>query len=179
MFVFSCQHFLIRRMKQAMGLAGREPGGFFPEPWSSDRPGGVCGIRPPRHRRVPGTDVWRKGCRRAAGSQGAGMGAPLCSLLPLRPQTWPGLADRCPHAPEEPFPGFQQLWLQPFSPSPTLPGSQLPADTGGQASARATAAHGPTQLVRPASWLRHRGGRPSPSSCHHTRGTSPRGDESS
>lgn len=39
------------------------------------------------------------------------MGAPCQSLLPLGLQEWPCYVDRCPHAPEVPFPGSQQLWL--------------------------------------------------------------------
>lgn len=41
MFVFFCQHFLIRRMKQAMGLAGCKPGGIFQCPGALTSPRSV------------------------------------------------------------------------------------------------------------------------------------------
>lgn len=71
----------------------------------------MCRIRPSQHRRAPGTAVWRRGCRRAAGSRRAGTGAPCCSLLPPELRAWPGFVDRCQHSPEVPFPGSRQLRL--------------------------------------------------------------------
>lgn len=135
--------------------ARRQP----PAPWSSDPPrlGGECRIRPPgtAEQRAPLPGLWQ-GSR---GSGRAGTG-PCCSPGALSVAQLCRQLRRC-------------LPLMPAaSPSPALQilsraGSWPWAHAGSRLRPRVQPPAAPCSQGAPR--LRHRGGRPSPSSCHHER----------
>lgn len=167
-FVFFCQHFLIRRMKQAVGLAGCEPGSIFQCPGALTSPRSVWDqaslvSQSTRH-------CWlEKGLSQDSGISGCRHWSSI--LLPPALGT-PSTAWLCRKMSSGSGGAFPQIQAALASPSPALQGlrcvrSWLPADAGGQDSSRGTAAPCP----RAACSARAAVPPPPPATVHEERGT--------
>lgn len=140
-FVFFGQHFLIRRMKQAMGLAGCKPGSIF------QHPGALTSLRSVRDQAFLASQSTRHCWLEKGLSQDSGISGcrhQSCLLLPPALGT-PSTAWLCGKMPTCSGGAFPQIQAALASHSPALQGllcarSWLPADAGGQASTRGTAA---------------------------------------